>query len=314
MRISIIIPMYNAATSIEKCLISTQQQDIPCYEYEVIVINDGSKDDSLSTASTIASRFENVKIYTQENSGLSVARNAGLDRAKGKYIMFLDSDDWIAENCLKKIITTCEVNKLDMLRICAANVIDGVPTRRFSLKEGIVRDGIDSIDKSFTPCAPFQILNKAFMDKFQLRFFPGIFHEDGEFTPRVYCLAKRVMCINDICYYVYQTPGSITRSVNIKKPLDIIIVNLHLHKFCKTAPSKAQIFLHSRMMQSMNSAFHQANMMSRKEQEIVNQNFYRVRFLFKHGLKAKKWKYKIEAIALILFPKHAVQIYKYLNN
>ena len=156
LRLSIIIPMYNAATSIEKCLVSTQRQDIPTTDYEVIVINDGSTDGSLNIVTEIAKRYNNVRFYSQPNGGLSVARNAGLDHAKGDYIFFLDSDDWIAENCLKKIIMTCEENKLDMLRICAANVIDGVPIRRFSLKEGLVRDGIDSIDKSFTPCAPFQ--------------------------------------------------------------------------------------------------------------------------------------------------------------
>ena len=135
MELSIIIPMYNAASSIERCLVSTQRQNIAKTDYEVIVINDGSTDNSLEVANGVASRYSNIQLYSQENGGLSRARNAGLDKAKGDYIFFLDSDDSIAENCLEKIISKCKEHNLDILRICAANVIDGVPKRRFTLNE-----------------------------------------------------------------------------------------------------------------------------------------------------------------------------------
>ena len=315
MELSIIIPMYNAATSIEKCLVSTQRQDIPTTDYEVIVINDGSTDGSLNIVTETAKRYNNVCFYSQPNGGLSVARNAGLDHAKGDYIFFLDSDDWIAENCLKKIVTTCDENKLDMLRICAANVIDGVPKRRFSLKEGKVMSGAEVLKGDVPACAPFSIYQRAFLSKHCLRFFPGIFHEDNEFTPRAFYLAERVSGLNDLIYYVYQTQGSITRSVNVKKPLDVTIVMQHLDVFCqKYVEDDDKYIFHRIIVGDMNSALHQTLKMKKEDRQKVNDAFYEIRHLFVHAWKTRKWDYRLAGWMYTLFPHHVVEVYRLLHG
>ena len=99
MKLSIIIPMYNVEPYIEKCLLSCLNQNIPHADYEIIVVNDGSPDGSLGIARRIASTVDNMLIVSQENGGLSAARNKGLSYAKGEYVWFVDSDDWIEENC-----------------------------------------------------------------------------------------------------------------------------------------------------------------------------------------------------------------------
>lgn len=314
MNLSIIIPMYNAATSIEKCLVSTQQQDLSSSDYEVVVINDGSTDNSLAVTNEVAARYNNVQIYSQPNGGLSAARNTGLEHAKGDYIFFLDSDDWIEENCLKKIVTICEKNKLDMLRICAANVIDGVPKRRFSLEEGKVVSGVEVLKDDVPACAPFSIYRLAFLNKHRLRFFPGIFHEDNEFTPRAYYLAERVSGINDIIYYVYQTQGSITRSVNVKKPLDVTIVMQHLDVFCQeNVKNGDKNIFHRIIAGDMNSALHQTMKMNNKDRKIVNDAFYRIRHLFVHARKSPSWSYRLAGLMYTLFPHHVVEVYHALH-
>ena len=73
----------------------------------------------------VANEFENIRVLSQPNAGLSAARNTGMREAKGEYYMFVDSDDWIAENCLTKLIGKLRKERPDDLAICAANVING---------------------------------------------------------------------------------------------------------------------------------------------------------------------------------------------
>ncbi len=314
MELSIIIPMYNAVSSIERCLVSTQRQNIAKTDYEVIVINDGSTDNSLEVADRVASRYSNIKLYSQENGGLSRARNAGLDKAKGDYIFFLDSDDCIAENCLEKIISKCKEHNLDILRICAANVIDGVPKRRFTLNEDKVVKGIEELRKWVVACAPFSICRRAFLNKHDLRFFPGIFHEDNEFTPRVYYFAERVASINDIMYFVYQTPGSITRSVNVKKTLDMIIVIQNLDEFYqKYVRKEDEMTFHRIIAGAINSTLHQTFNYSKEEKRKINEAFHAIRHLFKHARKSPTWEYRLTGWMYTIFSHHVVEVYHALH-
>ena len=130
MQLSIIIPAYNAEHYLGECLDSCLNQDLPVEDYEIIVVNDGSADATLEVAEKWAGLHNNIKVLSQENQGPSIARNKAIDIAQGKFIMFIDSDDYIVENCLKTLTTRCIEEDLDMLRFCAANVIDGKAVRR----------------------------------------------------------------------------------------------------------------------------------------------------------------------------------------
>ena len=280
--ISVIIPVYGVEKYISQCLDSVIDQSYK--NLEIIVVNDGTKDRSAEIAKEYAEKDTRIKVYDYGNGGLSVARNAGLDRANGAYIFFLDSDDWIADYCLKKIVETCEKNNLDILRICAANVINGVAHRRFSQKEGTVENGVTYLRKELEPCAPFSICRREFLDKYSLRFFPGIYHEDNEFTPRVYYLAERVSAINEIIYYyVIQVNGSITQSVNIKKPLDVTIIMRNLDDFYHKYVSKNhRKHFHNSIARCMNAALYQTYFYSKEDCKLVNDAFYNIRHLFFH--------------------------------
>ena len=113
MILSIIVPVYNVEKYLEKCVRSTQVQDVPSSEYEVIMINDGSPDNSLAIAERLAAELPNVKVFSQKNQGLSAARNSGMTYAKGDYYMFLDSDDLLAANCLQTRIETFFTSALE---------------------------------------------------------------------------------------------------------------------------------------------------------------------------------------------------------
>ena len=103
------------ALHIGKCLNSLIAQNLPEEEYEIIVMNDGSTDDSVSLVENYIKKYPNISLYTHKNSGLGVTRNMAIKLAKGNYIYFLDSDDYLAENTLVNIIEVAEKNSLDIL-------------------------------------------------------------------------------------------------------------------------------------------------------------------------------------------------------
>lgn len=116
LKLSIIIPVYNVENYVEKCLRSCAEQDIPSEYYEIIVVNDGSTDQSIEIINKTSLNYTNFVIINKENGGVSSARNIGLDLAKGKYIWFVDSDDWIEPSCLGNLISVLDENQLDIIQ------------------------------------------------------------------------------------------------------------------------------------------------------------------------------------------------------
>ena len=116
MKLSIIIPVYNVERYLRQCLDSCLDQDIPKTEYEIIIVNDGSPDNSQVIINEYALLYDNICVINKSNGGLSTARNAGLSIAKGNLIWFVDSDDSIVSNSLKYIYDIFKENpKLDLL-------------------------------------------------------------------------------------------------------------------------------------------------------------------------------------------------------
>lgn len=99
---SIIIPIYNCEKYIERCIKSIIEQDF--FSYEIIAVDDGSKDNSLNICNNIAENFKQVKVFSKKNSGVSDTRNYALNRATGKYILFMDSDDYVEKDYLQTAI------------------------------------------------------------------------------------------------------------------------------------------------------------------------------------------------------------------
>ncbi len=100
MKLSILIPLYNKEKYIERCLKSLLDQDISPSEYEIIIVDDGSKDSSAQIVENYAEKNANIHLISQQNQGPSVARNRCLEAAKGNYLYFLDADDYLATNVL----------------------------------------------------------------------------------------------------------------------------------------------------------------------------------------------------------------------
>ena len=106
MLLSIIIPLYNCGESIEQCILSVYKQNLDERDFEVIVVNDGSTDGSEKRVQKIAELHNNITLINQKNQGPSAARNIGIRVAKGKYLQFLDADDYLVEGYIDRLLKT----------------------------------------------------------------------------------------------------------------------------------------------------------------------------------------------------------------
>lgn len=313
--LSIIIPVYNTELYVEKCVHSCETQDVDKDEYEIVIVNDGSNDNSLEIVNRLANDYSNIRIFSQDNSGLSAARNTGMKNAVGDYLMFVDSDDWIAENCLGMLTQKLRDERPDALAICAANVINGQILRRMSYTEENPIAGRDLLRKGVSPCAPFAIWSAKFFKDFNLSFFVGIYHEDSEFTPRAYYFARKVSFTNDLIYFVFQNPNSITRTINPKRSFDLVnVVCNHLADFGSKVDSEYQYIYYNDVALYLNNAISYICDSDKKKQYELNDSIYMNRHLFKTLAKSTHLKYRLEAILFSAFPKHCVQIYKIMKG
>ena len=117
--------MYNVEQYVDRCIRSLENQDIDKDDYEILVIDDGSPDNSAFIVEKLQTEFSNITIYHKLNGGLSSARNYGIERAQGKYCWFVDSDDYLEKNVLKTLLYQLETHELDYVGFNLYDVIQG---------------------------------------------------------------------------------------------------------------------------------------------------------------------------------------------
>ena len=183
-----------------KCLGSLVTQDIPLEDYEIILVNDGSPDGSKDLAEEYATRYHNIVVLSQQNKGTSGARNTGLRYATGKYIYFVDPDDFILENSLKVLIDRMEQNSLDVLRFGYTEVDEQyLPTQSCKHPESPdyssqIMDGNTFMSERLgIACYVWTYIFRASLLKDnRVYFYEGDYFDDTPWLPRVLTLAKRV--------------------------------------------------------------------------------------------------------------------------
>lgn len=228
MKFSLIIPVYNVEKYLERCIESCENQDIPYDEYEIIAINDGSNDKSFEILKELGNKYKNIRIISQANQGLSMARNIGLNVAKGQYIWFIDSDDWIDSNVLKGIYNIMRNYELDALHLAYQMVDDKGRRKPLPKVEKVtkIHAGLSFLDRVLTDkfYAWSFIFNRHLFDKENLRFTKGIFFEDLDLIPRILLEVNRICCYKHTSYFYRQRQSSIIHSVNYKLIDDLFFV------------------------------------------------------------------------------------------
>lgn len=236
--LSIIIPAYNVEDVLKRCVDSCKSQDLHLSTYEIIVINDGSTDNTLKVARIIEQESENVIVISQENKGLSGARNTGLNNAVGKYVWFVDSDDYLERNVLQSLINEAEIANLDCLFFRLRRIFENDGLKKEvgsyecmqpSVQKNRILDGYSAIIQGYNPSSVCSaLLKREFLTQNKLEFMLGIYHEDAEFTYRMISKAQRVKFVEESPYLYYTHTGTMTRSKSIssltKNRVDDVVV------------------------------------------------------------------------------------------
>ncbi len=205
-KFSIIIPVYNVEKYLKKCLESVFNQTYR--DYEVIVVNDGTKDNSMK----IVDKYDVTTIY-QENQGLSAARNTGVRYAKGEYLLFLDSDDYIDKYLLEKINDSLD-NNPDIVRFQIREIYESTSDKKDFKEEAFTnKNGVEA----FKRICNYHFVENAWAYAFKRKYFiynkyefkKGTIHEDFGLIPLVIMKAKKVNSISYIGYNYLQREGSI---------------------------------------------------------------------------------------------------------
>lgn len=315
MKLSIVIPVYNTEKYLEKCLASCVNQEVEKADYEIVVVDDGTKDNAMAIALRYQENYPNIKIFSQENAGLSAARNMGLSHCSGDYIWFVDSDDYIEEGSLPLIFNEIEDNP-DVICIQAKRSDEETARNSFS---GNVKNGFDVLLHSFDDwdrCVPYFIFNRQFIDNHQLRFYVGIFHEDDEFTPRALVYAEKVSVIDRPLYYYWvKTENTITKTVNPKKSYDNIAVAESLSDFKEknAIPDNVKQVFENHISLIINNTLDNINQSDKQTIREFNRFLRTKKYLFRSLRKSNKLKYKLEYV-LFSVSCNYVGVYNFIQN
>lgn len=236
MLISIIIPVYNVERYLSQCLDSVLNQSYDG-DYEVICVDDGSTDGSPAILEEYAGKSDKIKIIRQENRGLGGARNMGLRAARGRYVWFVDSDDWIEQEALAtlaKSIGDEDIVCFNGRRYFEDGTVEipdsGIEEGNLTGWEYYGRYALSKRNFHFV-CVVLRIYRREFLLADSLFFEEGIYHEDNLFTPIVCYYAASVRVIPDILYVYRIRQGSITQSFTDKRIFDTIKVANRLAEF-----------------------------------------------------------------------------------
>lgn len=223
MKLSVIIPVYNVENYLSKCIESVLCPELE--DYEIITVNDGSTDSSPEICAEYAARYPGIVVnVNKENGGLGSARNAGIEAARGEYLLFLDSDDYICENGIKEIYS-CLAEDFDIAIFDFVTVDES--GRQMLYTKGSGRQGTFSFDEypellHYPPNACNKIWKRELFADNGVAFPPRVWFEDLHTCPKLYLHAEKMLYFPKGWYNYLQRKGSITNTKNPARNLEII--------------------------------------------------------------------------------------------
>lgn len=297
-KVSVIVPVYNVEDYLEKCLDSLVNQTLR--DIEIIIVNDGSMDNSEKIINKYTEKYKNVYGYKKENGGLSDARNYGLAYAKGEYISFVDSDDYIDEEMLKKMYTKAVEDKLDIVVCDSIEVYD----TKYVIKKSNFHYSNNEVDNYIIspPMAWTRLYKKHLFD--QLKFEKGIYYEDLHLMPSMAMYTNKIGFLEEGLYFYVQRNNSIMKQKQYSdKLLDIFKVLEHNREILsKKYPDEVEYLYLQHLLRTASLRFlnyKESKMLLKKVNETIrgyypnyrNNNYY------------KKSSYKFKFICFLSYHK-----------
>ena len=217
-KVSIIVPVYNAERHLERCVDSILSQEFQ--DVELILVDDGSTDGSPALCDAYAGRDSRVRAIHRENGGVSVARNAGIDVARGEYLQFLDADDWITTDATKLLVRAMEENRVDMVIADFFRVVGGRVAQKSDIDEECAITREEYADHMMETPADFywgvcwnKLYKRSIVESHQVRMDPTIsWSEDFIFNMEYVLHCKSVFPLHAPIYYYVKTEGSLVET------------------------------------------------------------------------------------------------------
>ena len=267
--LSIIVPVYKVESYVEKCILSILDNRLFDSHCELIVVDDGSPDRSFEIVERLCALRQNVTLVRQLNQGLGMARNTGEVLAKGEFLWFVDSDDWLPVGAIEKVLSLIASTKPDVVNIDYVMSDGSRTTVKNHAMTNIVYTGLDYLDVSCVQNpVQYYIFRTCFYRERGLHFEKGIYHEDALFTPIALCQAQRVVRLAEDCYVYNVREGSImTSGNNLKHARDMLHV-----------VGKLELF-----RSQCSAGYRQSGVLSRYSALAVGSVFYYWKLLGKEG-------------------------------
>lgn len=233
-KVSVVVPIYNVEKYLNQCVDSLLNQTLK--DIEIILVDDGTRDNSGIIADKYRSKFDNVKVIHQDNGGLGPARNTGIENATGEYIAFVDGDDWVQADMYEKLYKIAKKNDCDIVVSGHCDYKNGIPVvtkihplsgKTFSSREEIseIRKSLfghypgDKVVEAFPMSVCMSLYKMEVINRFNLR-FKKILSEDTIFNIAAYSCAKTISFVSytDYCYRK-EEQASITKSFSPNKKI-----------------------------------------------------------------------------------------------
>ena len=222
MKLSILIPLYNAETFIARCINSLINQNLSQDDYEIIILNDGSTDNSKNIVESYTQKYQNIHLYNQENKGEGATRNTLFKLAQGDYVYCLDSDDYVLNGVLKQLIDFAVDKNLDILGFQTLKTKnENLSISKIDFKNQVIPV---TTGKEFLLSTPnhrvevwWYFIKRSYLEKNKFSFGKGPFIADVMFTIENFIKAKRVAYLPITIHRYYQSPDSILRCNDITK-------------------------------------------------------------------------------------------------
>lgn len=314
MKLTIVLTIYNKEPYLARALDSIMSQQGVVYDdYEVVAVNDGSTDGSGVILNNYAQSDSRLRVITQQNQGLSIARNVGLSEARGEYVWFVDADDIISPRAVLLVCKAADLHP-DIIPLYAKT--EGCDKIRNAVP-ATVKTGKDILlSETWEVCGVFNVFRRSFLLDNNLSFYPHIYHEDVEFTPRALYVAKSAIVVPEVLYTVYKTSGSIGDNPNPKRAYDCLFVAERNYKLIDdnnewgTDVGRA---LCKRVSLTITSSLKLILKRNKSEWREFNNSLYEKSYLFRSMVQSGVFRYRLLVRLFYLFPQKYIQVFRSLH-
>lgn len=276
--LSIVIPCFNEEKYIKHCLESiTKQNEFHLGRIEIIIVNDGSTDNSQNIISFFVQKHSNVRLINTSNNGLAMSRNIGILYSLGEYIMFIDGDDWIVNDCLRDIVNIASIDSPDVI----TGLVEGMPnagiTRRYNdpdIKNIKLNEKAKSLlmdmhisGIKMTPAWKYIFKKKiAISNKL---FFQNLLHEDYLWSPLLLCYAQTYKFYPKYFYKYRLTNDGLSLNYSLSAANDCLLICNNLFSIASNFQEEKKQFLYHRCSYLLNRISHFALNFTQEENQLL---------------------------------------------